>query len=235
MTDIGPDCYAYAINADGEVAGYRETAGKKGHRAFLYRPGVGMKDLGTLGDSVGMALRINDLGQMVGSSAAAETSDGARRSMCAFLYADGSGMKDLGVLAGGSASCAFGINGKGQVVGDAIDSHGAFHAFLYQPDGTMIDLGAAVDSTLGWTLNCARAINDSGQIAGYGTAPDGNTRAFLLVPLVKARDAGATDARKTATVGATTPTVGEAVKLSPQPQAKPSTPRGERRLLPMNH
>ena len=36
----------------------------------------------------------------------------------------------------------------------------------------MIDLNAAVDPALGWTLTSAKAVNDSGQIAGYGTAPD---------------------------------------------------------------
>jgi probable HAF family extracellular repeat protein len=209
MTDLGTlgtDSYAHDVNADGQVVGYCATAGKKADRAFLCRLGVGMKDLGTLGGSTSSALRINDLGQIVGRSATAEAGDGARRGLRAFLLAGDSGMKDLGSL-GGYASSAFGINGKGQVVGDAVDSHGTIHAFLHQPDGTMIDLNGVVDAALGWTLNSARAINNPGQIAGYGTAPDGNTRAFLLAPLAKTREPGA---------------------------AEPATIRGDRRDLPMN-
>ena len=113
-----------------------------------------------------------------------------------------------------------------------MDSHGAILAFLYQPDGTMIDLNAAVDPALGWTLNSAKAVNDSGQIAGYGTAPDGNTRAFLLTPLAKTRDPGA-PADVAATVKPSPQP--QADKLSPQHQAEPSSTRGERSTPPMNH
>jgi probable HAF family extracellular repeat protein len=251
VTDLGTDSYASDINAAGQVVGHCETADKSRKHAFLYCPGAGMKDLGTLGGSVSAALRINDLGQVVGCSyAATDAGNGGPR---AFLYADGSGMKDLGLLAGGSGGCAFGINRTGQVVGDVLDSHGgAILAFLHQPDGTMIDLNAAVDPALGWTLTSAKAVNDSGQIAGYGTAPDGNTRAFVLTPLAKARDAGAAGATTATGIGATAD-VGATVKLSPQPQtdkpsrqpqtdkpsrqppAEPTTTRGERRALPMNH
>ena len=58
-----------------------------------------MKDLGTLGGSVSIAMHINDLGQIVGRSATAEDGDGAR-GLRAFLWAGGSGMKDLGSLGG---------------------------------------------------------------------------------------------------------------------------------------
>jgi probable HAF family extracellular repeat protein len=192
MTDlgaVGTDSYAHDVNADGLVVGYCATAGKNTNRAFLYRPGVGMKDLGTLGGRVSIAMRINNLGQIVGNSATAEAGDGVRMGFRAFLYDPGGAdsptrpgkMIDLGSL-GGYASTAFGINGKGQIVGDAVDAHHVIHAFLRQPDGTMIDLNAAVDPALGWTLSNARAINDAGQIAGFGTDGDGNNRAFLLTP-----------------------------------------------------
>ena len=71
MTDLGADSYASDINAAGQVVGYCETADKSRKHAFLYCPGAGMKDLGTLGGSVSGALRINDLGQVVGCSSAA--------------------------------------------------------------------------------------------------------------------------------------------------------------------
>src|SRR5438093_3214042 len=66
---------------------------------------------------------------------------------------------DLGTL-GGSGSQAYGINGAGQIVGDATTGSGSSHAFLYE-GGRMSDLNT------GGTLSAARAINDSGQVAGY--------------------------------------------------------------------
>ena len=69
------------INAIGQVVGYCETADKSRKHAFLYCPGAGMKDLGTLGGRISAALHINDLGQAVGcSSAATDAGNGGRAS-----------------------------------------------------------------------------------------------------------------------------------------------------------
>jgi probable HAF family extracellular repeat protein len=76
---------------------------------------------------------------------------------------------DLGTF-GGTTSDAYGINGDGQVVGDATTAAGTYHAFVYD-NGTMKDLGLAGTSAT------ARAINSSGQIVGYYY--DGAYEAFL--------------------------------------------------------
>ena len=89
---------------------------------------------------------------------------------------------DLGTL-GGTASFARGINDSGQVVGDAVTSGGADHAFLYSGSGSMQDLNNLIAPASGWTLGEATAISDSGQIVGYGTNPSGQTHAFLLNPV----------------------------------------------------
>ncbi len=74
---------------------------------------------------------------------------------------------------GGPLSAATGINGNGQVVGQAQLANGGTHAFLYG-GGAMQDLG-----TLGGT-SWATAINSSGEVVGTSYLADGTTQhAFL--------------------------------------------------------
>ena len=185
MTDLGATAVSIAMPTTlmptGQAVGYCVTPGKRAERAFLYRPGVGMKDLGTLGGSSEQGYcGINDLGQVVATLRSRRPAP-AWRGQHAFCLPPGSGMKDLGSL-GGRASSAFGINGKGQVVGDAVNSHGASHAFLYQPDGTMIDLNAAVEPAPRWTLGNARPSTIAGRSPATARTANGNTHAFLLTP-----------------------------------------------------
>jgi probable HAF family extracellular repeat protein len=76
-------------------------------------------------------------------------------------------MTDLGTLPGRNNSHAFGINNRGQVVGesDAGTSPYLPHAFLYE-HGAMTDLGALpVDN-----FSEGISINDSGEIAGNSSS-----------------------------------------------------------------
>src|ERR1035437_7965957 len=64
MTDLGTGA-ACGININGPVVGSSGSTG----RAFLYTPGVGVQDLGTLpGGTSSYAFGINDNGQIVGFS-----------------------------------------------------------------------------------------------------------------------------------------------------------------------
>ena len=151
MHDLGTlggtegNSYAYGINDNGAIVGKSEIisgphAGET--HAFLYIgvPGEGgfMHDLGTLVEENyfdSEAHAINNLSQIVGWSMinANPSQYNAFR-----LYGT---MADLGTLGGGTSE-AWGINDRGQIVGNAaIAGEGWIrHAFLYDR-GSMKDLG----------------------------------------------------------------------------------------------
>ncbi len=85
----------------------------------------------------------------------------AGASECAAAYnafewdSDGS-CQDLGTLPGGADSWAYASNDSGQVAGWSTDSTGQREAVLWEPDGSMVDLGPGT----------AYDINDLGQVAG---------------------------------------------------------------------
>jgi probable HAF family extracellular repeat protein len=176
MTDIGTlggkgFSEGFDISDGGTVVGSAITRAGNQH-AFSYAGGK-MKDLGVLsGGTDSEARAINSLGQIVGVSWT--FANGVSGNHRAFLYGT-AGLQDLGTL-GGSQADAYDINGVGQVVGDAQDSSGSWHGFLYS-SGLMLTLGGSGSS--------ARSINDSGEIVGSsngravifqgGTAIDLNT------------------------------------------------------------
>ena len=116
---------------------------------------------------------LNDLGQVVGRSNFSDTSGDQH----AFRYVAGD-WTDLGVLSG-SISEAFGINNRGQIVGESYAVSGTqIHAFVCE-GGVMTDLG-----TLGGVGSSARGINERGQIVGYYYTASWIPRAFLCNPVV---------------------------------------------------
>jgi len=167
ITDLGLSTQPTGINASGQVVGSYTVGGSV--NAFLYTPGSGMTNLGTLpGGSASYAYGINASGQVVGWSYTNVAED-------AFLYTPGSGMTDLGNL-GTGASVAYGINVSGEVVGTL--NNGSL-AFWYTPGSGMTGFSA-----LGGSFSVARAINDAGQIAGgaYSAGEDSAEFGFLYTP-----------------------------------------------------
>jgi probable HAF family extracellular repeat protein len=150
------------------------TAGGVLH-AFVFTPGSGVADLGTLGGGTSKGYGINAGGQVTGE---AVTAGGV---LHAFVFTPGSGMADLGTL-GGNTSKGYGINGIGQVTGEAVTASGVLHAFVYS-NHVMRDLNSIIDPALAvyLTLDSGKAINDEAWIIANGVdSRTGHTHAYLL-------------------------------------------------------
>jgi len=168
LTDLAPfggNSYAYAINQNGDVAGYAAANG--GDHAVLWQ-GTSMTDLGTLGGSTSYGQAINDRGIVVGLSYL--PGDAVFHAFIAWRGR----MADLGTLPGAANSWAYGVNNLGQVVGFSGNNLNDYHAFLWDRVNGMQDLG-----TLGGVRSYANAINDAGQVVGYSALPNGIQDAFL--------------------------------------------------------
>ena len=189
-----PNSMAYAINDQGEIAGYSEDFGSSTPHAFLWQPGSGLEDLNpSIGLNISFAKGINDSGQVVGSCAGNNNHP--------FLWQSGSPTQFLpwstnananAINASGqvvgvddvSEAClwqgsseqilgsgaAYAINQSGQVVGQSGN-----HAFLWQSGSGM----QQIDSAGGWSSSCAYGINQQGQIVGNGSTTGGRYDAFL--------------------------------------------------------
>jgi probable HAF family extracellular repeat protein len=177
MTGAGNLALADAINARGEVVGTSPI--NNGYYPSSYMGGV-TTDLGSLGGDTGLALGLNNSGQIVGYSNTV-----GDQQQHAFLYS-AVGIIDLGTL-GGSASQAYGINDSGQIVGNSwLSPNTCCDAFLYS-NGSMIDLNSLLPAGSDFSapgsyegaLAFATAINNSGQIVGTGFV-NGQPHAFLL-------------------------------------------------------
>jgi probable HAF family extracellular repeat protein len=127
MHDLGTPSGTYGstaldINKRGDIVGYTITS--QSNRALLWHNGV-MHDLGTLGGAFSWATGINEQGLIVGHS---ETAAGEWRG---FALRRGV-MTALPTLA---ATCdVWGVNDRGQVVGDSFapsGMEGRFHAVLW--------------------------------------------------------------------------------------------------------
>ena len=112
-----------AINATGAVTGGAFYASDHHDpRAFLYRPGSGVIDLGF----PSWAYAINGVGQVVGWAPDATYAEHA------FVYTPGAGTVDLGTL-GGLLSIAYSISDSGRIVGISSDASGTAHVVAWDP------------------------------------------------------------------------------------------------------
>ena len=129
-----------------------------------------------------VALGINEAGEVVGRSAAA---DG--QNVTVYWGANQTSPELLPVLSDnpGSYVRAWQINDSSLAVGelrDATDSERFATLWAKDTDSwNNIDLQTLIPDDSGWDLSGALSINNSGQIVGYGTF-DGEQRGFLLTP-----------------------------------------------------
>ena len=168
MTDIhttsGGNSFPWGLNNHGHVVG--QWNGEP-NQSFLWTPAEGMQILPTLGGSRGVALDINDNGQVVGWSEPA-----LGQADEAFIYENGS-IRRLGTL-GGSGNVAIAINASGMAVGRAsTGARNAQHAFYWTATLGMKDLGLPKGSSFGQAMD----VNSSGFVVGETGGRSGSTRA----------------------------------------------------------
>jgi len=156
------------MNNLGQIVGSARFVDAAYSHAFLWTPGIGMVDIGTLdGGLHSEAGDVNDHGEIVGYSWTITS-----QNHHAIMWSSEGAITYLGSL-GGGYSYATAINDIGQIVGDSARPSIGWHAFLWE-NGSMLDLG-----TLGGLSSVARDINNLGQIVGYGELPDRSFHAFL--------------------------------------------------------
>jgi probable HAF family extracellular repeat protein len=147
---------ALGVNEAGWVVGEAHT-GTNATRAFLWKPGSGMTDLGTLEptDTYSRAYAINDAGWVVGASGSSSTLLSE-----AVLWRPGEPPIALGVPGGHSNALA--INNSGLVVGtyEVGTLPNRLRAFAWQ-NGVFRDLPA-----LGIPPSRAQGVSDAGVIVG---------------------------------------------------------------------
>ena len=95
-------------------------------------------------------------------------------------------MVDLETIGTDNYSRAFGMNDKGQIVGQSWFFDGqnttVSHAFLWNGHGSIIDLNTLISNPTDLSLTEANNITDQGWIVANGILPNGNHRAAILVP-----------------------------------------------------
>jgi probable HAF family extracellular repeat protein len=187
----GDSAQALAVNNEGQLVGLAEkgTLEKPGYCATPFQvldfePVIWgakpdeIRELPPLpGDTVGVALAVNDKAQVVGTSGLCSntTANGLVDGPHAVLWDPDGSVTDLGNLGGTMANVAAGINNRGEVVGGSSSKDGNLHAFLWTKDTGIQDLGllgADVVTAPTW-------INNSGQAVGGSCPAAGNCRAFL--------------------------------------------------------
>jgi len=136
MTDLGTlgglNSEAYGITADGLVVGWSDTAAGSAtdpnqaaqKHAFLWRPGVGMEDLGTLGGTMAEAWGAG-AGGIVGYSL------DANDTIQGFVWQPPGPMQLLPQpLDGNGPVFGYGMSAASTVVGSAVNAQGQQRAFL---------------------------------------------------------------------------------------------------------
>jgi probable HAF family extracellular repeat protein len=168
LSDSG-GCRALAINDSGMIVGSCTTGPPFPRLRPTLWQGDTVIDLGSIGNSggIGVALDVNNAGQVVGQS---QTASG---EFHAFLWDNGV-MTDLGSASGNSSAGA--INDMGQVLGG--DGSGGF---IWE-NGVRTYLDNLIDAGSGWSNVGGWDINNKGEIAGQAQR-NNKVKAVLLKPV----------------------------------------------------
>jgi probable HAF family extracellular repeat protein len=194
MTELptlgGPNGFAQAVNARGQVVGWAETDQPDptcipervfGFLAVVWEPSKGRAEpLPPLpGHSASAATAINDRGQVVGISGDCDQAVGRFSARSGVLW-DRGRVIEIGGLGGISWNTPWAINNRGDVVGFANppgDELGGFNgrAFFWTERGGIHDLGTLE----GDTNSQANSINVRRQVVGTSFGGPAGQRAFI--------------------------------------------------------
>lgn len=177
LIPYGHYSFASDINDGGEIVGEFHDLFHPSEpwEGFIGRAWGDYRTLGSLGGTHTSARAINEAGQVVGTSSAA---DGSRS---AFLWEDGR-MEDIGTPFGFPESFALSVNEGGEVAGGLYWTREYDHALVHR-GGSTADLDALTACGAGLEIRDAFGINDSGQIVvTYFDAASGALRGGLLTP-----------------------------------------------------
>jgi len=213
-----PDSAATAINDSGQVVGISGTCDNaigefSARHALLWESGK-PTDLGNFGGVAwNTPTAINNQGEVVGFADLPGDQDGGLNPI-AFLWTRQHGIQKLRPYPGDANSLAWGINMRGQAVGQSIDASGNSRAVIWQ-DGEPIDLNALLPADSPLYLTLANDINDRGEIAGQACVVaagvcGAEAFAVLLIP-THATEAGITVLAPSATSSRTV-VLGESVR-----------------------
>ena len=180
----GYNAYPGGFNNRGQIVGAAETSTQDAncispqvldYEAVIWGPKPGqIQALRPFrGDSVGVALDINEKGQVVGVSG--DCAPYSQAIAHALLWQHGRPFH-LGSLGGHNGTIPFVINNRGEIVGfsDLADEV-TTHAFLWTRENHMRDLGTLP----GDVFSSASGINEKGQVVGGSCDAGGNCRDFL--------------------------------------------------------
>ena len=127
--------------------------------AMRFTPGTGLMELGTLGGWVSDAIRMNQFGDVIG------TSNRAGEIPANFYFRDGVGMVDIGDTY--DARHVY-LNDEGWTAGSF--RHPSMRAFVWTSTQGFIDLNALLPPGADVELLFPLGLNNNGQVAMYGVA-----------------------------------------------------------------
>jgi len=179
----GYNAYPGGVNNWGQIVGAAETSTQDptctppqvlDFEAVIWGPKPGhIQALPPFpGDSIGVALGINDQGQVVGVSGGCAPY--GQSIIHALLWQDGRPF-DLGNLGSANGTVPFVVNNRGQVGYSVLADGVTTHAFLWTKENRMQDLGTLP----GDVFSSAGGISDKGQVVGGSCDASGNCRVFL--------------------------------------------------------